>query len=82
MYPQTGAIHPPRPGEQSVSFAYDKVSGFGIKMASNITHRFADFLVHIFKQRMVPMVEAAAKKLSKQSCTFAKWWNDRLKLGS
>ena len=22
------------------------------------------------------------KELSRQSCTFAKWWNDRLKLGS
>ena len=81
-YPQTGAIHPPRPGQESVSFAYDKVLGFGIKMASNIAQRFADFLVHIFKQQMAPVVEAAAKKLSKQSSTFAKWWDDRLKLGS
>jgi hypothetical protein len=81
-YPQTGAIRPPRPGQQSVSFAYDKVLGFGIKMASNIAQRFADFLVHIFKQTMAPVVEAAAKKLSKQSSTFAKWWDERLKLGS
>ena len=81
-YSQTGAIHSPRPGHQSVSFAYDKVLGFGIKMASNIAQRFADFLVHIFKQQMAPVVEAAAKKLSKQSDTFARWWDDRLKLGS
>ena len=65
-----------------MSFAYDKVLGFGIKMASNIAQRFADFLVHIFKQQMAPIAEAAAKELSKQSCTFAMWWNDRLKLGS
>ena len=35
-YSKTGVTHPPRQGQERVSFAFDKVFGFGIKMASNI----------------------------------------------
>ena len=35
-YPKTGAMHPPRTGQEQASFAYDTALGFGIKMASNV----------------------------------------------
>ena len=51
-------------------------------MASNIAQRFADFLVHIFKKQLAPVVEAAAEKLSQNCSAFGKWWADRMQLGT
>ena len=51
-YPKTGAMHPPRKGEELSSFAFDSVLGFGLKMASNVAQRFADFLVQIFRKHL------------------------------
>jgi hypothetical protein len=31
---KTGVIHPPRKGQEGVSFALDRVLGFGVRMAS------------------------------------------------
>ena len=80
-YCKTGAAHPPRKGQDSVTFAYDKVLGFGLKMASNIAQRFADFLVQIFRAAIAPVVEAAAAKLSVENKSFRDWWSHRLQLG-
>lgn len=80
-YCKTGAVHSPRKGRERVSFAYDTVLGFGIKLASNIAQRFADFLVHIFKRIVAPAVELAASKFCKENKLFAEWWQQRLALG-
>ena len=80
-YCKTGVVHPPRVGQSSVSFSYDKVLGFGLKMASNIAQRFADLLVHIFRKAVAPAVKAAAKELSVSNLSFQKWWLQRLSLG-
>lgn len=79
---KTGAVHPPRAGQDSVSFAFDRVLGFGIKMASNIAQRFADLLVHIFNAKMGPIVQKAVDQLCQRSSLVAEWWSDRLSLGA
>ena len=81
-YAQTSEVHPPRKGQSSITFGYDKVLGFGIKMASSIAQRFADFLVHIFKKQLVPVVEAATERLAQNCSALSKWWADRMQLGT
>ena len=81
-YCKTGAVHPPRKGQQSVAYGYDKVLGFGIKMASNVAQRFADFLVYIFRKTIAPAVDAATKKLAAGNEAFAEWWDQRLSMGA
>jgi hypothetical protein len=36
---KTGVMHPLRKGQKGVSFALDRVLGFGVRMASNVTQR-------------------------------------------
>jgi hypothetical protein len=76
----TGAVHPPRAGEDRVTFAYDSVLGFGIKMASNIAQRFADFLVHIFRKALAPAVVRLAARFCGESSEFESWWEHRQSL--
>ena len=78
---KTGAVHPPRAGQESVTFAYDKVLGFGIKMASNVAQRFADFLVFVFRRTIASAVNKAAARLSESNEAFSLWWSRRLQLG-
>ena len=80
-YAKSGAVHPPRPGQKQVTFAYDTVLGFGIKMASNVAQRFANFLVHILKQKLKPVMQSLAKKLCGGNSRFAQWWSHRCSLG-
>ena len=42
-YSMTGAVHPPRAGEDRVTFAYGSVLGFGIEMTSNVAQRLLAF---------------------------------------
>jgi hypothetical protein len=78
--PKTGVMHPPR-GSGRARFGHDRVLGFGIKMASNIAQRFADFMVFILKRRLQPVVEAIAAALCSKSAEFAEWWAHRQSLG-
>ena len=80
-YAKTGAAHPPRAGQERISFAFDTVLGFGIKMASNIAQRFADFIVHIFKTKLKPVMDAVAQKLALLHPVFGEWWSHRCSLG-
>jgi hypothetical protein len=80
-YSKTGGMHPPRPGEERASFAYDTVLGFGIKMASNVAQRFADFLVFVFRRAVQPAIGELAAKYCAESEQFQKWWIDRCLLG-
>ena len=80
-YSMTGAVHPPRAGEDRVTFAYDSVLGFGIKMASNVAQRFADFLVHIFRKALAPVVQRLAARFCAESTEFGSWWEHRQSLG-
>ena len=77
----TGAVHPPRAGEDRVTSAYDSVLGFGIKMVSNIAQRFADFLVHIFRKALAPAVKMLAARFCAESAEFESWWEHRQSLG-
>ena len=81
-YSKTRAMHPSRPGEERASFAYDTVLGFGIKMASNVAQRFADFLVFIFRRAVQSAIDKLAAKYCAESEQFQKWWIDRGLLGS
>ena len=80
-YCKTGSIHPPRKCESSVSMAYDTVLGFGIKMASNIAQWFADFLVHIFRVTIAPIMDQLAAKWMSESSHFGDWWRKRSAMG-
>ena len=80
-YCKTGAVHPPRAGQQYATFAYDRVLGFGLKMASNIAQRFADFLVHVFKKAVKPVMEQIAERLCQSNAKFKDWWASRSALG-
>jgi hypothetical protein len=62
-------------------FGFDTILGFGIKMGSNIAQRFADFLVTIFKGKMLLIMTRAAEEIASRSDTFASWWNRRKALG-
>ena len=72
-YCKTGAMHPPRPGQEQAGFAYDTVLGFGIEMASNVAQRFADFLVHIFRQTLKPEMDKLIDGYREQSPDFDRW---------
>ena len=78
---KAGAAHPPRSGQEQVTFAYDTVLGFGIKMASNIAQKFADFLVHVMRQQLQPVMESLTGKLCGANSQFAQWWSHRCSLG-
>ena len=80
-YCKSGAVHPPRQHQERVSFAYDTVLGFGIKMASNVAQRFANFLVHIMRQKLQPIMESLAARLCQGNQQFAEWWQHRSRLG-
>lgn len=80
-YCKSGAMHPPRTGQERASFAYDTVLGFGLKMASNIAQRFADFLVSIFRKTIRAAVVKQASIFSRSHPRFADWWQDREQLG-
>ena len=80
-YCKTGAVHPPRPGQEGVTFAYDTVLGFGVKMASNIAQRFADLLVIIFRRKLAPFMQALAARKCAVSAEFTQWWEHREQLG-
>ena len=79
-YCNTGAMPPPRLGQNMASFGYDTVLGFGIKMASNVAQRFANFLVNIFRKSIEPAVQKVVQK-HKHNREFCRWWDHRLKLG-
>ena len=79
-YSMTGAVHPPRAGEDRVTFAYDSVLGFGIKVTSNVAQRFADFLVHIFRKALAPAVQRLAARFCAESTEFGSWWKHRQSL--
>ena len=76
-YPKTGAMHPPRAGQEQASFACDTVLGLSIKMASNVAQRFADLLVHIFKQKVEPTMNKLTEKYCQSSDEFAAWVDSR-----
>ena len=83
-YCKSGAVHPPRQHQERVSFAYDTVLGFGIKMASNVAQRFANFLVHIMRQKLQPVMESlqlvcakATNSLQSGGSTGAGWVKGR-----
>ena len=80
-YAKTGVVHPPRKGQDQVSFAYDRVLGFGLMMANNVAQRLADFLVHIFRKAITPVVRADVERLSASHPDFERWWSQRLGLG-
>ena len=80
-YCKTGVIHPPRKGQSMAQFGYDTVLGFGISMGSNIAQRFADFLVTIFKRKILPVMDKAAEDLAAKCVAFADWWDHRKALG-
>ena len=81
-YSKTGVMHPPRAGEELASFAYDTVLGFGIKMASNVAQRFADFLVTIFKRTLLPKMESIAAELRRRVPEFNTWWAQHVQIGT
>jgi hypothetical protein len=81
-YCKTGVMHPPKGNSKSAAFGFDTVLGFGIKMASNIAQRFADFIVHIFKQKLQPVAERLAATWCAKSPTLARWWAHRESLGT
>ena len=80
-YCKSGIMHPPRIGEDRATFAYDTVLGFGIKMASNVAQRFADFLAHIFRKAIRPAVMRKAAQFCRNAEEFSSWWDNRLGLG-
>jgi site-specific DNA-cytosine methylase len=72
-YAKTGAMHPPRPGQEQAGFAYDTVLGFGIKMASNVAQRFADFLVSIFRRALKPEMDRLIARYRREYPDFDAW---------
>ena len=81
-YCKTGAMHPPRAGQEWATFAYDTVLGFGIKMASNVAQRFADFLVHIFRRALLPAMGKIIDKYCSSNSEFQRWVDERSMLGA
>ena len=52
----------------------------GIKMASIVAQRFADFLVRIFRRAIRPAVEAIAARHCGENAEFMRWWEQRQSL--
>jgi hypothetical protein len=50
-------------------------------MGSNIAQRFADFLVTIFKRKILPVMDKATERIASRYGAFADWWNHRKALG-
>ena len=56
---------------KSATAAYDTVLGFGIKMASNISQRFADFIINKLKHRLQPVMDKLTQQLQAKHSGFA-----------
>ena len=54
--------------------------GLGIKMASIVAQRFADFLVRIFRRAIRPAAEAIAARHCGDNAEFMRSWEQRQSL--